>query len=104
MNIEEEIIIHRLNKNLMTGDAAKQLMENKLYQEAWDIFDEEIFEAFKGTDCKDLQELQLCRLMLSVTKQMRNYFEDLVVTGEMAKLDLKAFADFEDQNRSETQH
>ncbi len=95
---EHDDYIYRLNDSVAKAHDASKILGNQLYQDAWKLLEDALYDAFVDADPRNVKELQEIRMMVSATKNVRNFFEGLVDNGKAARADL---LDLEDRMKDE---
>lgn len=77
------------DKELERGRIAASLLENEIYQEAYNVVRNAYLEAFANSPVRDVDGQHEIRLMLKAMQDVRTHIEQVLNTGKMAELKLK---------------
>ena len=91
---------HQLRAERDEGHRARMLVENPLWVEAWDRIETGLMETWRNSQPADSERRESIYLQLDAARAVRRYFEQLVLTGEMAEMTLSERSD----GRSTAQH
>ena len=67
------------------GAHAKTLLEDYMFDEAFDAIREEILSAWEHSETDDMRARETAYISLKLLSRLRIYFESVVTTGEFAK-------------------
>jgi|TARA_R100001443_G_scaffold95610_1_gene102116 hypothetical protein len=71
--------------NLMREEQAKRLLNDPLYNEAFDKLSESIYNTWVHSGVKDVESREQCWLSLRLLDRIRLHLTSIVETGEMAQ-------------------
>lgn len=81
-----------LNKENERGQRAKELLENPLLVEAFEVIEQEIQKAWEDSPARDAEGREKLYQMLMISRKVKRHVESVVHTGEMARRTLADFA------------
>lgn len=86
MNSDEEI---KLAGEAERGIKARVVLENAIYQEAFQMVEQGIINAWKNAPVRDAEGQMHLKLMQKLLTELRAYIEEAAETGKMAAITLE---------------
>ena len=71
--------------NKQREEQAKRLLNDPMYNEAFDTLGESIFNTWANTSVNDVESREQCWLSLRLLERLRLHLTSIVETGEMAE-------------------
>ena len=71
--------------------AAKRILEEPLFQEAWTTIHEEFLDRWENSQTQDTQAREHYWLGLQLLKKLKTHFESVMTTGELSRGDKLIF-------------
>ena len=80
--------ISRLNTENLRGKRAKQLLEDPLIKESFDLLERELVEGLIATPADEAVKREKLHMMLVYGRKWRNTFQIMIESGTLAQFDL----------------
>lgn len=77
------------SEELRRGELARQVIENEIYEEAWQSVRDGIIHAWESAPIRDKEGHNELKLMLKLLTDVRRNIETAMQTGRLAKLQLE---------------
>ena len=75
---------HRINR----GSRAKEIIENEIYQEAFEALEQEILLQWGESPARDQEGREKLYLMLGITRRVKAILQSVMETGKLAEVEL----------------
>lgn len=79
----------KLNRDMVRGSKAKQVLENELFRESHDKIERALIDAWIGSDPRDTEGRERCFQMLHANRKHRAFFESVIHTAKISEAELK---------------
>ena len=74
-------------KRIWNGARAKEILDNEVFQSAWDEITEEITEQWKQSPARDPEGREKLWTMLKLCEKLRQSFQTKLETGKLAEME-----------------
>jgi len=85
--------VTRLNEQATRGDKAKQLLDNELIKDAFDVIEKTILDAWRNSSADQKDERDNAYIMFRLLQNFKEQFKRAIITGNAAKKELLMIKD-----------
>lgn len=78
----------QLEREVVRGQQAKELLENDLYKEAWEKVESAIIQKWKDCGIREKESQLELKQMFHVLSEVKRYVQVIAETGKMAHIQL----------------
>ena len=77
-----------IEQNLYKGSRAREILENEIYQAAFDEIEQELVKAWKQSPLRDAEGREKLHLMLTMLLRVQTCLQNTMDSGKLAEKDL----------------
>jgi hypothetical protein len=77
-----------LENRINRGSRAKEVIENEIYQEAFEALEQEILTQWGESPARDQEGREKLYLMLGITRRVKGILQTVMETGKLAEVEL----------------
>ena len=77
-----------LLNNIQRGERAREILENELFIESFEVIEQEIIEQWKSAPARDVEGREKLYLLLKLSEKYKSALTRVIETGKLSKQEL----------------